>query len=258
MPTLTRTRSRWDHGYAPRHNTFPSPGLPLQRPFLGEAPDPIPAPAALPADAPARPGRDGQPELFVDLTSPWAYLAHLRFRDLADGPEGPAWFAVQAQTTIPFAGLRTPGPERERLRAELAAARAAAVDGEDLPEDVPAVLPNPRPVAAAYAEAVDLGVGDAVRDALLHAYWVEGRDIGDPEVLRRVLPPVIVNDDTLCTGDPRLEWGYLVSPAREPLTNEAYHLLEQWQHRWDELGRPGPLALVDGSTTHTGPAALTR
>lgn len=196
------------------------------------------------------------PRLFVDLTSPWAYLAHLRFADLSDQRSAPAWCAVRAQSDIPFVGLRTPGPARDRLRAELDAARAAAVDGEDLPQEIPSVLPNPRPVAAAYAEAVDLGVGDAVREVLLRAYWVDGKDIGNPEVLRRLAPEVIVTADTLCTGDPRLEWGYLVSPAREPLTNEAYHLLEGWQREWEELGRPGPLALVDGASTHTGPAAL--
>lgn len=257
MTTTTRPRR---HPYTARHNTYPSPGRQWPR-----AADHILSGAAAQPTAPARespvavhhPGS----QLFVDLTSPWAYLAHQRLG--STGPRHVAsdlpWAAIQTSTTIPVTGLRGPGPDRDRLRAELAAARAVARDGEVLPDDVPAILPHPRTVAAAFAEAVDLGVGPAVLEVLLRAFWVERRDIGDPEVLRRILPPVIVTDDTLCTGDPRREFGYLVSSAREPLTTQAYRQLEQWQQRWVDLGRPGPLALVEASgTVHAGPAALTR
>jgi len=192
--------------------------------------------------------------LFVDLTSPWAYLAHLR---LADREDDITWVAVQRPTPIPRTGLRGGGPEREKLERELKTARYMAGSDEDLPTLVPSVLPHPRTVAAAYAEAVDLGCGDAVREVLLEAYWQEGRDIGDPEVLRRILPPVVVAEGTLCTGDPRREFGYLVSPAREPLTDSAYHLMARWQGQWEKAGRPGPLALVDtDGSVRTGPAVL--
>lgn len=203
--------------------------------------------------------------LLVDLTSPWAYLAHLRL-DRAAGVDGggaeaptgaPEWHVFQPMTSRPMTGLRAPGPEQDRARDELEAVRAVALDGEEIPESLPSVLPHPRPVAAAYAEGVDLGRGPQVRAALLHAYWVEGRDIGDPEVLRRILPAVLVDDDTLCTGDPRREWGYVVSPAREPLSDEAYHLLERWQREWLDLGRPEPLALVGDGEARVGAAALT-
>lgn len=251
MTTITRPHR---HPYTARHNTYPSPGLAPFRPALSQ-PVAVKTPT-LPEVRESTPVvHDRGHQLFVDLTSPWAYLAHLRLGDTA----GVSWAAVQGPTAIPRTGLRGPGPDRDRLREELAAARALARDGEELPDDVPAVLPHPRTVAAAYAEAQDLGVGAAAREVLLEAYWVEGRDIGDPEVLRRILPPVIVDDGTLCTGDPRREFGYLISPAREPLSNAAYHQLEGWQQRWTELGRPGPLALVDGSgNALTGAAALPR
>lgn len=197
----------------------------------------------------ARPG----PRLFVDLTSPWAYLAHLR---LTQHGQDVAWAAVQRQTTIPWTGLRGGGPARDHLERELEAVRASS-PGDDLPSRVPAVLPHPRPVAAAYAEAVDLGAGPEVRQVLLEGYWQEGLDIGDPEVLRRLMPTVIVGPRTLCTGDPRREFGYLVSPAREPLSNTAYHQLARWQEEWDGLGRPGPVALVGpNGAVRTGLAAL--
>lgn len=233
-----------------RHNTFPRFVGPTRRRARSEQGGQV-------QPAVARRQPDRAPELWVDLTSPWAYLAHLRL----DRP-GPAsgtevrWCVTQPEDGRPVAGLRGPGPEQDRMREELAAVRALALDGEELPGDVPTVLPHPRAVAAAYAEGVDLGKGPQVRAALLHAYWVQGRDIGDPEVLRRVLPPVLVDDDHPCDGDPRREFGYVVSPAREPLSDAAYHLLGQWQRRWVELGRPGPLALTGAGGTRTGAAAL--
>ena len=114
-----------------RHNTTPR----------------FPARHRLAAPVPVRTGvalvADPLPELYVDLTSPWAYLAHVRL----DGPAGvptaaPLWRVVQPDTGRPVAGLRGPGPEADRLREELEAARAAALDGEELPHDIPPVLPQ--------------------------------------------------------------------------------------------------------------------
>lgn len=249
-----------------RHNTMPRYLAPT-RPYGPASRDRL---HLLQARTPDRPGPD-RARLLVDLTSPWAYLAHLRLDrspdrtgDTGDGAApGTAsaatllqWHVFQPSTARPVVGLRLPGPERERVREDLEAVRAAALEGEEIPDDLPAVLPHPRAVAAAYAEGVDLGRGREVRAALLHAYWVEGRDIGDPEVLRRILPAVLVEDGALCTGDPRREWGYVVTPAREPLSDSAYHLLARWQQEWDDAGRPGPLALVGDGAPRVGADAL--
>lgn len=205
----------------------------------------------------ARGGGPRPPVLLADLTSPWAYLAHLRLQDAQEREvDAPVWWAVCDAPTVPLTGSREEGPARERRRAELEAVRAAADVGEEIP-DVPSVLPHPRPVAAAFAEGVDLGRGAEVLRLLLEAYWWDGRDIGDPEVLRRLLPSVLVDGATLCTGDPRREWGYVVTPAREPLSDHAYHLLGRWQRQWVELGRPGPLTLVDDKGARVRAGALT-
>ena len=251
--TATLTRPSW-HVFTARHNTHPFPSIwsrgATQHDVTRSAASPLGSPDG--EVAALSPGRGWQ--LFADLTSPWALLARLRFGAAVTSPP---WAAIARPTTIPLTGQRGPSPERERLSEELAAVRSAARNGEHLPQDVPTLLPHPRPVAAAYAEAVDLGRGPEVLDVLLQAYWFQGQDIGSPEVLRRILPPVIVGADTLCTGDPRREFGYLVSPAREPLTNQAFHQLQRWQERWSALGCPGPLALVEASgTVHAGPAAL--
>lgn len=206
-------------------------------------------------------GESGQlstTQLYVDLTSPWAYLAHQRSTAAAtDGLPVPAWVAVQRRDPGPLVGSRGDSPARRSAQEQLTQVRAQAGPDVDLPRTVPNVLPHPRPVAAAYAEAVDLGCAAAVRTVLLEAYWQDGQDIGDPEVLRRILPAAVRSEPVLCTGDPRREFGYLVSPAREPLTNQAYHLLMRWQQAWVEIGSPGPLALVgaDGEV-RIGAAAL--
>lgn len=259
--TLTQSPATAFHR---RHNTMPR-YLPPTRPYRPTRRDHL---HLLQARTPDRPA-PGRARLLVDLTSPWAYLAHLRLdREPQEGtgdaaPSGTApsgttlqWHVFQPSMVRPVLGLRVPGPERDRVREELEAVRAAALEGEEIPDDLPAVLPHPRAVAAAYAEGVDLGRGREVRAALLHAYWVEGQDIGDPEVLRRILPAVLVEDGALCTGDPRREWGYVVTPAREPLSDEAYHLLARWQQEWDDAGRPGPLALVGDGAPRVGADAL--
>ncbi|MGD8200640.1 hypothetical protein ACQE98_08260 [Ornithinimicrobium sp. W1679] len=268
------------HVFHRRHNTMPRnprPSFPAFGRSAGRPVRPVGHPRTSADRAPRHEisvGTAGGPALLLaDLTSPWAYLAHLRLGARAaqaaqtspgaDGSHdshhpdgGPLWWAVRPSTSVPLAGLRTPGPVREELRRQLAEVREVALDGEEIPDDVPAVLPHPRPVAAAYAEGVELGRGPQVLALLLRSYWLEGRDIGDPEVLRRLLPRVLVDDLAPCTGDPRREWGYVVSPAREPLSDGAYHLLERWQQRWVEEGRPGPIALVDRTGARTGPAAL--
>lgn len=221
----------------------------LLRQHLGRAAT-APAPAGPPSAS--RP-----PVLLADLTSPWAYLAHLRLQGAGEVQlDDPVWWAVCDAPSVPLSGSREEGAARERRRAELEVVRALAAPAEELPDDVPSVIPHPRPVAAAYAEAVDLGRGPEVLALLLEAYWWEGRDIGDPEVLRRLLPAVLVDEATLCTGDPRREWGYVVTPAREPLSDHAYHLLGRWQRRWVELGRPGPLTLLDEHGAHARAGAL--
>ncbi|HLS44173.1 MAG TPA: hypothetical protein VK045_01950 [Ornithinicoccus sp.] len=253
---MTITADHAEDVFHRRHNT--TPRLPITAPPFRAAParqrrEPVPAATS---GVTALHREQERRLLLADLTSPWAYLAHLRFdqpgHENTEATERPVWWAIQPPTGRPLVGLRGPGPERERLRRELDAVRAVASEDEILPDDVPAVLPHPRPVAAAFAEAVDLGRGPQVRALLLRTFWLEGRDIGDPEVLRRILPSVLVDDGYPCTGDPRREWGYVVSPQRQPLSNAAYHLLERWQGRWAELGRPGPVTLVgpEGPRSH--------
>lgn len=257
MATITPRRNPAAHVFHRRHNTMPRlPMPPLLRPAdpgsdrptdpvgSGGAGDDLTGSPLLQRPDGATDG--GPPLLLADLTSPWAYLAHLRLVGAVEEmPSRPVWWAVRAAPAVPLTGLRTSGPARDRVREELEAVRAVALDGEQIPDDVPVTIPHPRPVAAAFAEGVELGRGPEVLALLLRAYWLEGRDIGDPEVLRRLLPSVLVDDCTPCGGDPRREWGYVVSPAREPLSDGAYHLLQRWQQRWLDLGGPGPLTLVD-------------
>ncbi|MGO0577628.1 hypothetical protein [Ornithinimicrobium panacihumi] len=103
--TITSQRRRAAHHFHRRHNTLPLlPMPPVERPWK-----------------PAR--HDEARVMLADLTSPWAYLVHLRLAGTGDEPAPqPAWWAVCGASSVPLTGLRGPGPERERLREELEAA----------------------------------------------------------------------------------------------------------------------------------------
>ena len=57
------------------------------------------------------------------------------------------------------------------------------IEAAGLAYDPPAVIPNSRKALEVSELARDAGLHDAVHDRLMHAYWSEGRDIGDEEVL---------------------------------------------------------------------------
>ncbi|MBI3977288.1 MAG: DsbA family protein [Chloroflexi bacterium] len=58
-------------------------------------------------------------------------------------------------------------------------------------------LSNSRPAHEAAEHAADLGLGEAFRRVLFHAYWVEGRDIGDVETLSAIGEAVGLDPDEL-------------------------------------------------------------
>ncbi len=66
-----------------------------------------------------------------------------------------------------------------RLRAQFAAAGLAY-------NPPPEVVPNSRRALRLTELARDLGRHDETHDRLMDAYWSDARDIGDPEVLRRL------------------------------------------------------------------------
>ena len=55
----------------------------------------------------------------------------------------------------------------------------------DLPFTLSEHIPNSRAALRVAELARDAGLHDALHDRLMHAYWGEGEDIGDHDVLRR-------------------------------------------------------------------------
>lgn len=133
-------------------------------------------------------------DIFSDPVCPWCYVGKANLdRALAARPDHPfviQWHPFQLNPEMPAEGVAKRGyleakfggkarvdAIHERLRD---VARAAGVDLDpDKPQRMPNTLNAHRLIHWAGIE----GVQQAVVDALMRAYWVEGRDIGDLQTL---------------------------------------------------------------------------
>jgi hypothetical protein len=195
--------------------------------------------------------------IYADFTDPLAYLASRRLDRIGTaGRPAPDWRAVSHRHGLPRVTLRLGAEGLAHREAELDRVRGLLHPGEELPGRAPGLLPHPDAPVAAYAEAYCAGHGTEVRRALFEAYWVDGQDIGDPEVLRRLLPPVVARRPY--TGDPLHDFGYAVSPARIPLTAAAAHRVRDWQAEWLLLGTPVTFTLTVDDGAHVAVNALQR
>ena len=202
-------------------------------------------------------GGCGTRAVYADFTCPACYLASLhQDRLVAAGLPAPDWRAVEHRPRLPFTGVRLDAAARATRDRELDDIRALAWPGEALPAHAPRLLPHTGAAVAAYAEAYGAGVADLVRPLLFSAFWIDGQDIGDPEVLRRLLPGAFRRGRR--TSDPIRDFGYAVSSQRAPITHLAYSLVHRWQQDWLALGGAVALTHVDGATTLTGRRALAR
>lgn len=127
-----------------------------------------------------------------DVICPWCYLGKRRLeRALAelDRPAEIQWLPYELNPDMPPEGMER-GAYRER---KFGAARAAQFDAQltalGREEGVPfafdrqARTPNTRRAHQLIAFAASEGKSDAVVEGLFKAYFEEGRDIGDEEVL---------------------------------------------------------------------------
>jgi predicted DsbA family dithiol-disulfide isomerase len=133
-------------------------------------------------------------DIFSDPVCPWCYVGKANLdRALQQHPDHPfaiQWHPFQLNPDMPpegvakrayleakFGGKARVDAIHERLRE---VARNAGVDMDpDKPQRMPNTLDAHRLIHWAGIEAVQ----SAVVTALMRAYWVEGRDIGDHETL---------------------------------------------------------------------------
>ncbi len=133
-------------------------------------------------------------DIFSDPVCPWCYIGKANLdRALADHPDHPfsiQWHPFQLNPDMPpegmpkrayleekFGGKARVDAVHERLREF---ARTAGVEMDpDKPQRIPNTLDAHRLTHWAGIE----GVQPAVAAALMRAYWVEGRDIGDHATL---------------------------------------------------------------------------
>ena len=133
-------------------------------------------------------------ETFADLICPWCYIGKRRLaRALADRPRLHVelrWQPFQLNPDMAPGGMdrgaylaaKFGGPERAR-QIHLVVEETAERDGLPLRLDRVKRTPNSFDAHRLVRMASRRGAGDAMADALFHAYFVDGLDIGDRDTL---------------------------------------------------------------------------
>lgn len=195
--------------------------------------------------------------VYGDFSDVHCYLASLLADKLVGTTAAVEWRAVQHHPRLSFAGLHLDEAAQQCLAAEWLEAVSLVSEQLTVAHRRRAFVPNTQAAVAGYAEANDAGVGDEVRRLLFHAYWVEGDNIGDPEVLRRLLAAPLRRGTS--THRPVARSGYAVTLAHGPVTSRAAQGITTWDEGWRAPGvRHGSelVVLDSASQVFVGPQAL--
>lgn len=207
-------------------------------------------------DTPAAPSPHGTLLVYADFSSPSGCLASHRIDALLAVGVNIQWRAVELHPQLPVMGAPIVGQASTAMEQAMSAVTGRLLPGEVLGWKTPAMAPHTQAAVAAFAEAEGAGVADDVRQLLITAYWTHGVNIGDPEVLRRLIAGALLRGHS--TSDPIKRFGYAVSPARGPISTDAYHRIRDWQAQWNQIETHEDVALVEDQGTSTGFTALDR
>jgi predicted DsbA family dithiol-disulfide isomerase len=134
--------------------------------------------------------------IYSDVICPWCYLGKRRLEEglrLA-GVSDPVvtWLPYELNPSMPAEGMdRTAYLDAKfgaGKRAEIEERLTMAAREDGLAFNWPGIrrVPNTRKAHVLIALATGHGAGDAAKDALLRAYFEQGRDIGENEVLTEI------------------------------------------------------------------------
>lgn len=132
---------------------------------------------------------------YADFICPFCYgaerglLPHLEAR--ADVRV--TWRPFELHPETPTQGRAI--PERDAGRIWARSRRIAAEWGLPIARKAPKLRANTRRALAAAEAARDAGQLERFRAAAYRAWWVDGRDLGAPEVLGALLPEVDLDND---------------------------------------------------------------
>ena len=148
--------------------------------------------------------------LYTDLNCPFCYATEQRLGAL-DAHDLIEWRGVEHEPDLPVPMLTDDEDLSEELADEVAQVRSRAPEVEI--EQPPGKSNTARALEfVAAAERLDPVRGREVRHATYRAFWAEGRDISDPDVLAEIarehgLPAVEVRpEDKLRVTSWRLDW----------------------------------------------------
>jgi len=191
--------------------------------------------------------------VYGDFTDLLSYIASLRVDALRLADTPVEWRAVtEESTTTTSVPLGAAALERlEEMRHWWREHRLAG-DPPDAPP--PSFRPYGLPPLSGYAEAVVAGVGDHVRHRIFSAFCVGHQDIGNPDLLRRLLAVPLIRGRS--TASVHREHGYAVAIGGGPVTTEAWRLMRQWRTGWEGTGRTELPVVTDGVDVLGGYQAL--
>jgi predicted DsbA family dithiol-disulfide isomerase len=137
-------------------------------------------------------------EIYADFICPWCYIGLGRLNRLAkERSIRLHWNPYLLRPDIPEGGIPLNSilpPERlERAEAAIREAAQAA----DLPLNRPALVPNTRQAHEIGLLAEAKGLNDAYHQAILRAYFVQAKNIGDAEVLVEIGAEVGMDRDEI-------------------------------------------------------------